>query len=103
MGPFDLAGVLVDAQREESLADWGPGEFERPLGVLLDDYARADLNAIGTHVLRSGIVHSLRLGRRRVRHAGTVDMLNGRTMRVDSDGGFTSTVDVTRAKWPRRC
>ena len=59
--PFDLAGVLADAQRKESLTDWGPGEFDAPLRVLLDDYARADLNPIGTHVLRSGLVHSLRM------------------------------------------
>ena len=63
--PFELATVLADAQRKEALTDWGPGEFERPLGVLLTDYAhavsKADLNAIGTHILRSGIVHSLRM------------------------------------------
>jgi hypothetical protein len=58
---FDVAGVLADAQRKESLTDWGPGEFEGPLRVLLDDYARADLNAIGVHILRSGLVHSLRM------------------------------------------
>lgn len=52
---------MADAQRKESLTDWGPGEFERPLGALLADYARADLNAIGTHIMRSGIVHSLRM------------------------------------------
>ena len=60
-GPFDLAAVLADAQRKESLTDWGPGEFERPLGVLLADYAVADLNVVGAHILRSGIVHSLRM------------------------------------------
>ncbi len=60
-GAFAVAGVLADAQRKESLTDWGPGEFERPLRVLLDDYAGAELNAIGTHILRSGIVHSLRM------------------------------------------
>lgn len=59
--PFELATVLADAQRKESLTDWGAGEFERPLSVLLADYADADLNAIGTHILRSGIVHSLRM------------------------------------------
>jgi Sulfotransferase family len=59
--PFDPAAVLADAQRKESLTDWGPGDFERPLGVLLDDYAAADLNAIGVLILRSGIVHSLRM------------------------------------------
>jgi Sulfotransferase family len=59
--PFDVAVVMADAQRKESLIDWGPGDLERPLGVLLADYPRADLNAIGTHILRSGIVHSLRM------------------------------------------
>ncbi|MHA7653395.1 sulfotransferase family protein [Mycobacterium sp. ML4] len=52
---------MAEAQRKESLSDWGPGEFEGPLRVLLADYAHADLNAIGTHLLRSGIVHSLRM------------------------------------------
>ncbi|WP_370653161.1 MULTISPECIES: sulfotransferase family protein [Mycobacterium] len=52
---------MADAQRKESLTDWGPGEFEEPLQVLLADYARAELNAIGTHILRSGLVHSLRM------------------------------------------
>jgi hypothetical protein len=40
-GPFDLAAVLADAQGKESLTDWGPGEFERPLEVLLADYKHA--------------------------------------------------------------
>jgi hypothetical protein len=64
-GAFDQRGVLADAQRKEGLSDWGAGEFERPLSVLLADYDRAshdgDLNAIGTHIVRSGIVHSLRM------------------------------------------
>ncbi|MBV8785413.1 MAG: sulfotransferase [Mycobacterium sp.] len=60
-GAFDLGGVLSDAARKESLTDWGPGEFESPLGVLLADYQDAELNAIGAHILRSGIVHSLRM------------------------------------------
>jgi hypothetical protein len=61
VGPFDLAAVRDDAQRKESLTDWGPGDFEHPLGVLLDDYAAADLNVVGVHILRSGMVHSLRI------------------------------------------
>lgn len=60
-GTFAMAGVLADAQRKEGLTEWGPGEFEEPLGVLLDDYPGAGLNAIGEHILRSGIVHSLRM------------------------------------------
>lgn len=58
---FDVEAVLADAQRKEALTDWGPGEFEGALRVLLDDYPRAGLNAIGVHILRSGIVHSLRM------------------------------------------
>ncbi|MGA8328584.1 MAG: sulfotransferase [Mycobacterium sp.] len=58
---FELAAVLADAQRKESLTDWGPGDFEHPLDVLLADYAVADLNAIGVLILRAGIVHSLRM------------------------------------------
>ena len=50
--PFDPAAVMADAQRKEALTDWGPGEFEGPLGVLLDDYADAELNAIGGRALR---------------------------------------------------
>ena len=53
--------MLADAQRKESLTDWGPGDFEQPLQVLLADYATADLNAIGVLILRAGIVHSLRM------------------------------------------
>jgi hypothetical protein len=59
--PFDVAAVLADAQRKESLTDWGPGDFASPLTVLLDDYATADVNAIGVLILRAGIVHSLRM------------------------------------------
>jgi Sulfotransferase family len=60
-GAFAYAGVLADAERKESLSEWGPGDFERPLSVLLADYDAADLNAIGAHILRSGVVHSLRM------------------------------------------
>lgn len=60
-GPFDPAAVMADAQRKEELSDWGPGEFDGALRMLLADYARADLNEIGVHILRSGIVHSLRM------------------------------------------
>ncbi|WP_445167309.1 sulfotransferase family protein [Mycolicibacterium sp. Dal123E01] len=61
MDTFAMAGVLADAQRKENLTDWGPGDFREPLGVLLDDYPGAGLNAIGEHILRSGLVHSLRM------------------------------------------
>jgi hypothetical protein len=58
---FDLTAVLAQAQRKEGFTDWGPGEFEQPLEILLADYADADLNPVGTHIIRSGIVHSLRI------------------------------------------
>jgi LPS sulfotransferase NodH len=58
---WDLAGVLDDARRKEGLDDFGPGAFEEPLGVLLEAYAGAGLNEMGTHLLRGGAVHSLRM------------------------------------------
>jgi hypothetical protein len=58
---FDLQGVLADARLKEGLDDFGPGAFEEPLGVLLDSYAGAGLNEMGTHLLRGGAVHSLRM------------------------------------------
>src|SRR6478736_122691 len=60
-GGFDLESVLADARRKEGLEDLGPGAFAEPLGVLLDSYAAADLNDMGAHILRSGVVHSLRM------------------------------------------
>ncbi len=61
MSTFSPSGVLTDARRKEGLSDWGPGEFEEPLRVLLEDYPSAGLNAVGEHILRAGIVHSLRM------------------------------------------
>ncbi|MCV7172790.1 sulfotransferase [Mycobacterium manitobense] len=65
------------AQQKEGLEDWGPVPFSEPLAVLLDDYAGADLNEIGVHILRSGIVHSLRMRLRAQewirRHPGILD------------------------------
>ncbi len=56
-----MASVLAGAQAKEGLDDWGPVPFQEPLSVLLDSYAAADLNDIGVYILRSGIVHSLRM------------------------------------------
>ena len=53
--------VLADARRKEGLDDLGPGSFEEPLGVLLEAYAGAGLNEMGAHLLRGGVVHSLRM------------------------------------------
>ena len=49
------------AQQKEHLDDWGPLRFEEPLNVLAESYAAADLNDVGVHILRSGLVHSLRM------------------------------------------
>jgi hypothetical protein len=58
---WDLASVVDDARRKEGLDDFAPGAFEEPLGVLLEAYAGAELNEMGTHLLRAGAVHSLRM------------------------------------------
>src|SRR6478735_5842519 len=58
---FEIESVLADARRKEGLDDLGPGPVAEPLGVLLDSYASADLNEMGAHILRSGVVHSLRM------------------------------------------
>jgi hypothetical protein len=58
---FDAARLKSAAQDKEGRSDWGPLSFEQPLQVLADSYAEADLNELGTHILRSGLVHSLRM------------------------------------------
>lgn len=63
--PFDPTELATTAQHKEGLQDLGPLPFEEPLAVLTDSYATAyaaaDLNDIGVHILRSGLVHSLRM------------------------------------------
>ena len=59
--PFDAASIKATAQRKEGLDDWGPLPFDEPLDVLAGSYAAADLNDIGVPILRSGLVHSLRM------------------------------------------
>jgi hypothetical protein len=58
---FDAAAIMAAAQQKEDLADWGPLPFEGPLDMLTASYATADLNDVGVHVLRAGLVHSLRM------------------------------------------
>jgi hypothetical protein len=58
---FEMKAILAAARAKDDLDDFGPGPFEEPLGVLLDSYAAADLTETGTHLLRSGVVHSLRM------------------------------------------
>lgn len=52
---------MTAAQQKEDLGDWGPLPFGEPLQVLTDSYSRAPLNDLGVHILRSGLVHSLRM------------------------------------------
>lgn len=49
------------ANRKECLEDWGPLPFIEPLSVLTQSYAAAELNDIGVHILRAGLIHSLRM------------------------------------------
>jgi sulfotransferase family protein len=62
---FEAAHLTATAQQKEGLDDFGPLPFAEPLAVLTEEYARAaavaDLNDVGAHVLRSGLVHSLRM------------------------------------------
>lgn len=60
-GAFDISAVPADARAKEQLDDFGEAPFEEPLGVLLDSYEAAPLNDLGVHLLRGGVVHSLRM------------------------------------------
>lgn len=61
MTDWTLGGALDEARRKEGLDDWGPGPFEEPLAVLLQAYDAAPLTGVGAHLLRGGVVHSLRM------------------------------------------
>ena len=52
---------MTAAQQKEGLDDWGPLPFTEPLQVLTDSYSSAPLNDMGVHILRSGLIHSLRM------------------------------------------
>jgi hypothetical protein len=58
---FGAAALMTGAQQKEGFSEWGPLPFQEPLEVLADSYNRASLNDIGVHILRSGMVHSLRM------------------------------------------
>ena len=58
---FDMPRLMSAAEEKEGLSDWGPLPFQEPLAALLDSYAAAELNDIGVYILRSGILHSLRM------------------------------------------
>jgi hypothetical protein len=59
--PFAAELLLSAARQKEGLSDFGPLAFERPLVKLTEGYAAAELNDVGRYILRSGIVHSLRM------------------------------------------
>ena len=61
MTQWTVDAVVAEARAKEGLEDLGPGAFEEPLGVLLESYRHAGLNDVGAFVLRSGVVHSLRM------------------------------------------
>jgi hypothetical protein len=58
---FELSSVLASARAKEGLEDYGDPVFLEPLGVLLDSYACAPLNELGSRILRGDVVHSLRM------------------------------------------
>jgi len=58
---FAPAALIADAQRKEGLDDFGPGAFVEPLEVLAEDYLGAGLSELGAHIVRSSLVHSLRM------------------------------------------
>lgn len=58
---FTPAALISDARRKEGLEDFGQGTFEEALGVLVADYPGAGLSDLGAHIVRSGLVHSLRM------------------------------------------
>jgi hypothetical protein len=58
---FALPALLGAARAKESLEDFGPLPFEEPLAVLAEDYLGAGLSELGAHIVRSGLVHHLRM------------------------------------------
>jgi hypothetical protein len=58
---FAPSALVADARRKEGLEDFGPGDFTEALDVLTADYPGAGLSELGVHIIRSGLVHSLRM------------------------------------------
>ncbi len=58
---FAAPALLGTARAKEALDDFGASPFEEPLGVLAEDYLGADLSELGAHIVRSGLVHHLRM------------------------------------------
>ncbi|MFL6158892.1 MAG: sulfotransferase family protein [Marmoricola sp.] len=58
---FAPSSLVADARRKEQLDDFGPDQYDEALGVLAADYPGAGLSELGAHIVRSGLVHSLRM------------------------------------------
>lgn len=58
---FAPDALIAQARAKEGLDDFGPHAFTEPLGVLAEDYLGAGLSDLGAHIVRSGLVHSLRM------------------------------------------
>ncbi|MBZ5738610.1 sulfotransferase family protein [Nocardioides mangrovi] len=58
---MDPEELIAAARAKEGLEDYGPGDFREPLGVLAAAYDGAGLNEVGRHLIRGGLVHSLRM------------------------------------------
>jgi hypothetical protein len=58
---FSTDALIADARRKEGLEDLGPGRFVEALEVLTSDYPGAGLNELGARIVRSGLVHHLRM------------------------------------------
>jgi hypothetical protein len=58
---FAPDALITQAQAKEGLEDFGPHPFIEPLAVLTEDYAGAGLSDLGAHIIRGGLVHSLRM------------------------------------------
>ena len=55
--PISVEGVLGAAKRRTDLADFGPSDFERRLGLLVDDYnADLGLGEMGRRIVRGELV-----------------------------------------------
>lgn len=58
---FSPDSLISDARRKEGLEDFGPHAFREALGVLAGDYPGTGLSELGSHIVRSGLVHNLRV------------------------------------------
>jgi hypothetical protein len=58
---FRPEALIDQARNKERLEDFGPHPFSEPLDVLTQDYPGAGLSGLGAHIVRSGLVHSLRM------------------------------------------